>query len=116
MMQAELSGAPMRANSTHRLLVTFFLVCWLMACSAPAVAPSCEGAAISFTPDYRYVIGGARFSSASKPETGSLYRWLTEGASLAAGPVAEQLPPHIKDRVRMRPVPGQRAKSLPPGG
>ena len=44
---------------------------------------------------YRYFIGSARFSSASEPETGSRYRWLTNGASLAAGPVAEDLLLHF---------------------
>lgn len=55
-------------------------------------APACDGAAIRFTPDYQYALGSARFlGQADEAESGSRFRWLTNGAALSAGFVAEDL-------------------------
>jgi hypothetical protein len=64
--------------------------------SAPAAPPTCYGAAISLSPDYSYFIGSAGFSDASsEAESGSLFSWLTNGAPLGVGPVAEDLLLHF---------------------
>jgi hypothetical protein len=64
--------------------------------SAPAAPPTCYGATISLSPDYSYFIGSAVFADASgEAESGSLFRWLTNGAPLAVGPVAEDLLLHF---------------------
>ena len=64
--------------------------------SAPAAPPTCYGAAVSLSPDYSYFIGSAGFADASgEAESGSLFSWLTNGAPLAIGPVAEDLLLHF---------------------
>src|SRR5664279_3564804 len=64
--------------------------------SAPAAPPTCYGAVVSLSPDYSYFIGSAGFADASgEAESGSLFRWLANGAPMAAGPVREDLLVHF---------------------
>ncbi len=64
--------------------------------SAPAAPPTCHGAAVSLNSDYSYFIGSAGFSDGSgDAESGSLFTWLTNGAPLATGAVAEGLLLHF---------------------
>jgi hypothetical protein len=64
--------------------------------SAPAAPPTCQGGAVSLNSDYSYFIGSAGFSDASgDAESGSLFTWLTNGAPLASGAVAEGLLLHF---------------------
>jgi len=63
---------------------------------APAAPPTCYGAAVSLSPDYSYFMGSAGFADASgDAQSGSMFRWLTNGAPLAVGPVAEYLLLHF---------------------
>ena len=58
------------------------LVCVLIEpLPAEAAAPSCDGAEISLTPDYQFLLGSARFLSGGEAESGSSFRWLTNGAT-----------------------------------
>ena len=64
--------------------------------SAPAAPPTCSGATLSLSSDYSYFIGSGNFADTSgEAESGSLFRWLTNGVPLAAGPVAEDLLLHF---------------------
>jgi len=98
-MKPNLSLAPAGARSARQRLATAAALCfasWLIAPPVWAAAPSCDGAAVSLTPDYQHFIGSARFSSgAGEPEAGNLFRWLTNGAALAVGPVSEDLLLHF---------------------
>ena len=68
--------------------------------SARAAPPACSGAAISLSSDYSWFIGSAGFSDSSgDAESGSLFTWLTNGAPLATGPVAECLLLHFDGNV-----------------
>ena len=79
------------SGGSFRRGLTFLLV-GLSVAALRAEPPACDGAAVHFTPDYAYILGSAHFSSASgQAEAGSQFRWLTNGAALAAGPVAEGL-------------------------
>jgi hypothetical protein len=73
-------------------------VCLLSAVSSAVAAspPACQGASIQLTPDYRYLIGSARFSDADgDAEAGSTFRWTRNGSTLSSGPVAEDLLLHF---------------------
>jgi hypothetical protein len=64
--------------------------------SALAAPPACSAAAVSLSPDYSYFIGSAGFADAGgDAESGSLFTWLSNGAPLATGPVAEHLLLHF---------------------
>ena len=58
---------------------------------------TCSGATrLQLTPDYQYFVGSAQYLSASgEAESGSRFAWLTNGAPLATGPVAEDLLLHF---------------------
>jgi hypothetical protein len=58
--------------------------------------PTCSGADLRLTPDYRYLVGSAGYADAEgDPEAGSTFRWLRNGATLQAGSVAEGLRLHF---------------------
>ena len=78
-----------------KLVFGLWLLFWLGTAVAIAAPPACDTAVVSLTPDYGYFIGSARFVSGGEPETGSLYRWLTNAAVLGSGPVGEDLLLHF---------------------
>lgn len=58
----------------------------------PAAAPSCRDAAVRLTDDYAYAIGSAGYADPDgDAESGSTFRWLLDGATDPAAPVAELL-------------------------
>jgi hypothetical protein len=81
----------------YRRFVAFALL--LLVRSTPSVQaatpPSCNGAAAALTQNYAWFVGSAQFVSGGEPESGSSYRWLTNGGTLASGPVAEDLLLHF---------------------
>jgi hypothetical protein len=61
-----------------------------------SAAPGCEGASVRVSSDRAWLIGSARFvGGPGEVEAGSSYRWLTNGAPLAAGLVGEDLLLHF---------------------
>src|ERR1035438_2460027 len=88
--------------STRRCLVAglVWVVCnFLEPLSAEAAAPSCDGAAISSAPDCQFFLGIARFLRGGEAESGSAFRWLTNGAPQGSGAVMEDLLLHFDDDV-----------------
>jgi len=84
-----------KTRSFFVLLSLLFPMVWGMNL-AMAAPPTCYGASISLSPDYSYFIGSAGFADAGgNAESGSLFAWLTNGAPLASGPVAEDLLLHF---------------------
>ena len=72
------------------------MIAWLAPIRCAAQAPTCAGASLRLTPDFRYLIGSAGFGSAAgEAEAGSTFRWLRNGSTLSAGPVAEGLLLHF---------------------
>ena len=66
---------------------------------AEAAAPACDGAEIALTTDYQFFLGSARFLGAGGTESGSTFRWLTNGAPQSSGAVMEDLLLHFDDAV-----------------
>ena len=88
--------------STRRCLVAglvWFVCNFLEPLSAEAAAPSCDGAEISLTPDCQFFLGIARFLRGGEAESGSAFRWLTNGAPQGSGAVMEDLLLHFDDDV-----------------
>jgi len=80
------------------LVLVLSVVCPINSVSASP--PTCYGATISLSPDYSYFIGSAGFADASgEAESGSLFRWFTNGVPLAVGSVAEDLLLHFDGTV-----------------
>jgi hypothetical protein len=95
------SPVSLETRACRKVRLLWLLLPALLASSAtiPAVKaapPTCSGAVISLSPDYSYFIGSAQFAGAAgEDETGSRFRWLTNGSPLAAGLVAEDLLLHL---------------------
>ncbi len=84
-----------RGRAARVLAAGLCLAFWFGAAEALAAPPACDSALMSLTADYTYLVGSARFISGGEPEAGSLFRWLTNGAVLGAGPVGEDLLLHL---------------------
>ncbi len=71
--------------------------CFLLLATPPTarcagLPPGCTNASLRLTSDYRYLIGSAGYADAEgDAETESGFRWLRNGSTLEAGPVAEGL-------------------------
>lgn len=68
-------------------------ICWPG--EVRSAAPSCAGAQVFTTPDYQYIVGSAGFVSGGEAESGSTFRWLTNGTALGSGPALEDLLLHL---------------------
>ena len=68
------------------------LMAWVPTVLGAGLPPTCSHAVVRLTPDYRYLVGSAGYSDAEgDAEAGSSFRWLRNGSTLGAGPVAEGL-------------------------
>ncbi len=82
--------------ATIRIGACVLLCAALVPARGAGQPPTCAGANLRLTPDYRYLIGSASYADAEgDAEAGSAFRWLRNDSTLSSGPVAEGLLLHF---------------------
>jgi hypothetical protein len=79
-------------RSWRPLLVVLLACQILLGPGAADAVPACGGASITPSSDYSWFAGSSQFvGDGLEPESGSSYRWLTNGVALEAGLTSEEL-------------------------